>query len=65
MAPVIVQKLLGHTDVSVTLNTYTSVYDQFKENEMDKVNQYYLNNSLFSDNITSRKQLDCENKTER
>ena len=41
---------MGHTDIGVTLNTYTSVFDKFKENEVNKVNQYYLNNNLVSNN---------------
>lgn len=41
MAPVVVQKLMGHADIRVTLNTYTSVFDRFKEQEIDKVNEYY------------------------
>ncbi len=28
MAPVVVQRLMGHTDIAVTLNTYTSVFDE-------------------------------------
>ena len=50
MAPVVVQKLMGHTDIGVTLNTYTTVFDKFKESEIDKVNQYYLNENLITDN---------------
>ena len=46
MAPVVLQKLMGHKDVSVTLNTYTSVFNEYKENELEKVNNYYLNNNL-------------------
>lgn len=46
MAPIVVQKLMGHKDVSVTLNTYASVFDKFKENEVDKVNQYYMSENL-------------------
>lgn len=42
MSPVVVQKLMGHTDISVTINTYTSVYDNFKAKEIEKVNEYYL-----------------------
>ena len=55
MAPVVVQRLMGHKDIRVTLNTYTSVFDKFKENEIDKVNQYYMNEHLM-DNQT--KELD-------
>lgn len=59
MAPVVVQKLMGHKDIGVTLNTYTSVFDKFKNQEIDKVNQYYLNENLITDNsknyITDKK----------
>ena len=55
MAPVVVQKLMGHKDVSVTLNTYTSVFDKFKEQEIDKVNQYYLNENLINNKLLSDK----------
>lgn len=50
MAPVVVQRLMGHNDISVTLNTYTSVFDKFKQAEIDKVNQYYMNENLIADN---------------
>ena len=53
MAPVVVQKLMGHKDIGVTLNTYTSVFDKFKEKEIDKVNDYYLSEKLISDNNTN------------
>lgn len=48
MAPVVVQRLMGHTDIAVTLNTYTSVYDKFKEQEIDKVNKYYLQEDMLN-----------------
>ncbi len=46
MTAVVLQRLMGHKDIKVTLNTYTSVFNQFKENEIDKVNQYLVNNNL-------------------
>ena len=61
MAPVVVQRLMGHKDISVTLNTYTSVFDKFKEREINKVNQYYLEENLFANN--NQKLID--NNTER
>ena len=61
MAPVVVQRLMGHKDISVTLNTYTSVFDKFKEREINKVNQYYLDENLFANN--NQKLID--NNTER
>ena len=51
MAPVVVQRLMGHKDIAVTLNTYTSVLEQFKEREFDKVNPYYLNENLIGNNF--------------
>ncbi len=62
MSPVVVQKLMGHKDVSVTLNTYTSVFDKFKIQEIDKVNQYYMNEKLIVNNI---KELKSNNHEER
>ena len=37
MNAVVLQKLMGHKDIGVTLNTYTSVFNEFKENEIKKV----------------------------
>ena len=55
MAPIVVQRLMGHKDITVTLNTYTSVLEQFKERELDKVNEYYLNEILIGNNLISEK----------
>ena len=58
VAPVVVQKLMGHKDISVTLNTYTSVFDKFKEKEIDKVNQYYMNENLISNNYNPKNYIE-------
>lgn len=42
----VLQKLLGHTDISVTINTYTDILDKYKEDEMIKVNNYMIANNL-------------------
>ena len=47
MRAVALQRLMGHTDVAITLNTYTSVFNKYKESELEKVNEYYIKNSLF------------------
>jgi len=64
VAPVVVQRLMGHKDISVTLNTYTSVFDKYKEREIDKVNQYYLNENLIGNNLLNKKnkETDIENE---
>lgn len=40
MSPVVLQKLLGHKDIETTLNTYTSVFNRFKIDEVQKFNEY-------------------------
>ncbi len=39
--PVVLQKILGHKDIQVTLNTYTSVFNEFKEKEIEKINSIF------------------------
>ncbi len=46
MRAVALQRLMGHTDVAITLNTYTSVFNKYKESELEKVNNYYMNNEI-------------------
>ena len=38
---------MGHSDISVTMNTYVSVFNKYKETELEKLNDYYLNNNMF------------------
>ncbi len=40
--PVVLQRLLGHKDIQTTLNTYTSVFNKFKVDEIEKLNKYLL-----------------------
>lgn len=40
MSPVVLQRLLGHKDITTTLNTYTSVFNRFKNDEIIKLNEY-------------------------
>ena len=54
MRPVALQRLMGHTDISVTLNTYTSIFNKFKEEELNKVNEYYMNNEIISQNLLEK-----------
>ena len=47
MRAVALQRLMGHSSVSITLNTYTSVFNKYKNSELEKVNNYYMNNEIF------------------
>ena len=52
MSAVVLQRLLGHKDIETTLNTYTSVFNKYKEAELEKVNDYYINNEIVNaDNL--------------
>ena len=51
MNAVVLQRLMGHTDVKITLNTYTSVFNDFKESELNKVNKYINNKIVNNKNI--------------
>lgn len=52
MRAVALQRLMGHKDISVTMNTYTSIFNRYKEEELEKVNEYYMNNEIVNiDNL--------------
>lgn len=65
MAPVVVQKLMGHKDIGVTLNTYTTVFDKFKEHEIDKVNKYYLDENLIDTTLLNEKRFEINIENEK
>ena len=50
MRAVALQRLMGHTDISITLNTYTSIFNKYKREEIEKVNDYFISNNILSDN---------------
>lgn len=40
MQAAVLQKLLGHKDIQTTINTYTSIFDRFRDNEIEKYINY-------------------------
>lgn len=46
MPPKVLQHILGHADISTTLNTYCDVLNSFEEKYIDKTSQYYENNGI-------------------
>lgn len=61
MRAVALQRLMGHTDVSVTLNTYTSVFNKYKASELEKVNQYYIDNALYKIKKPNKELIESNN----
>lgn len=43
MSAIVLQRILGHKNIDVTLNTYTSVFNKFKQDEIYKINEYFKN----------------------
>lgn len=39
----VLQKLLGHKDISITINTYTTIFDKFKNDALEKYIEYMKN----------------------
>ena len=67
MSPVVVQNMMGHKDIRVTLNIYTSVLNQYKQEEFNKVTKYYMDKDLLSlpeDNIVKEGYLLNEDSLE-
>ena len=50
MQPKVLQKLLGHTDIKITLNTYCDAFDNFRDENIEKLNKYLEQNGI---NITA------------
>lgn len=46
MPPKVLQKLLGHEDISVTLNTYCDAFDSYSGENIALANDYMQNNNL-------------------
>ena len=49
------------SNVSITLNTYTSVFDKYKRSELDKVNDYYMSQKMFNINKAKIQGLEANN----
>lgn len=41
MPAVVLSKILGHTDISTTLNTYTDVFNEFKQEHFEIATEYF------------------------
>ena len=44
----VLQKILGHNEISVTLNTYADVFAQFEETSLKRVSEY-MNSTIFNE----------------
>ena len=42
----VLQKLLGHTDINITLNTYCSVFKKYRNEHLAVADEYMKANNL-------------------
>lgn len=46
MNALVLSKILGHKNIEITLNVYTSVFNKFTIEELNKINDVFLNKCL-------------------
>ncbi len=46
MPPVVLSKLLGHSKIETTLNVYVDVFEKYRNDNLDDLNNYYQKNNI-------------------
>ena len=49
MSPYSISKILGHSDISITMNTYCDAFAKYQSREIEKVDMYFKNLGMVSD----------------
>ena len=63
IAPAVLKKLMGHTDISTTMKYYVNVDDHFEISEYKNVESYLEQNDVFLSNEFHENLLKSEVKT--
>lgn len=42
----VLQKILGHADITTTLNTYCDVFEAYEKTYLDRTEEYYKQNEI-------------------
>ena len=53
MQAIVLSKLLGHSDVRITLNTYVTVFNEYQTKASQNVELYYKDIDLLKENINN------------
>ena len=59
----VLQKLMGHSDIGITLNTYADVFEAYQDKEVDKLNEYLEKTGLLISEDTADGNDEKEYKT--
>lgn len=62
MPPKVLQQLLGHTDIKITLNTYCNAFEKFQNDNINLANEYLKQNGLTLNKINNGSTAVEENK---
>lgn len=61
MQPIVLSKLLGHSDIRITLNTYVKIFNEYKTKVAKEVESYYEDLDLTPNiNIPKKQNIDLE-----
>ena len=53
IAPAVLKKILGHVDITVTMQYYVDVDSEFEKSENKNMEEYWKNKSIFGIDINS------------
>lgn len=59
----VLQKLMGHTDISITMNTYADVFEAYQDKEVEKLNAYWQKTGLLDLGKSSEADSETDAKT--
>lgn len=51
MDPMVIPKLMGHTDIGLIFSVYAEVQEKFRNKEIEKINKYYITENLDKMNL--------------
>lgn len=50
--PIVLSKLMGHSDIAVTLRKYVTIFNEFKSKSTEKTDKYYNDLDLFNKKVS-------------
>ena len=65
MQAIVLSKLLGHSDVRVTLNTYVKIFNEYQAKASKEVELYYKNLDLLKEDINRTYNIIKEDNQQR
>lgn len=46
MEPIVIAKIMGHSDIGLIFKVYAEVQEKFKNKEMEKINKYCIDENI-------------------